>query len=290
MRFISLLDLIIIAVGIVVLLFWFFLYFKGKKYQNLFINLEDEDYPMKELYFVGYAFTQMIHLKYRAKKDRDLRKKISILYGEKYIDYYLRASYSQRFTMALTILVLAMPVYCFTRSLIMYFFVYVFAGVAYYYYGTVLDEKIQKRSDEMMDDFSNVVSKLALLVNAGMILHEAWEKTAFSGNTVIYKEMQTSVEDMRNGMPEIDALYNFGQRCMVQEIKKFASTLIQGLTKGNSELAGMLTQQSKEIWVSKQQYLRRKGEVANSKLLVPMIMIFMGILIMVVIPIFNGIG
>lgn len=83
----------------------------------------------------------------------------------------------------------------------------------------------------MLTDFSNVVSKLALLTNAGLIMKEAWEQVAYNGDTVIYKEMQTSVEEMKNGYSEMDAIYRFGSRCMIPEIKKFTSTIVQGIQK-----------------------------------------------------------
>ena len=290
LKFISILDIIIILIGLVILAFWFFLYFKGRKYERIFLNLDDTDYPMKELYFVGYAFLELTGIQFKGVNDRALRRQIEVLYGEKYIDYYLRVSYSQRFTMAFTVALMAMPVYCFTRNIMLFLLMFVFAGAAYYYYGTVLKEKLDKRSDELLTEFADVASKLALLVNAGMILHDAWKKVANSGDGIIYSEMKASVQLMDNGYAETDALYVFGQRSMVQEVRKFTSTLIQSVNKGNSEIAGMLTQQSKEIWASKQHLLTRKGEEANSKLLVPMLMIFIGILIMVIVPIFNNIG
>lgn len=290
LRFITFTDIAVVLLGLVTMAFWFFLYFKGRKYERIFANLDDTDYPMKELYFVGYAFLELTGIQFKGANDRALRRQIEVLYGEKYIDYYLRVSYSQRFTMALTVALMAMPVYCFARSLLLYVLTLVFAGVAYYYYGTVLKEKLDKRSDELLTQFADVASKLALLVNAGMILHDAWKKVAYSGDGIIYSEMKASVQLMDNGYSETDALYVFGQRSMVQEVRKFTSTLIQSLTRGNSEIAGMLTQQSKEIWASKQHLLTRKGEEANSKLLIPMLMIFVGILIMVIVPIFQNLG
>ncbi len=289
-RTLTLTDIIVVSAGVLVLLFWFILYFKGKKNWKLFIGLDPVDYPLKELYFVGYAFTEMLHFSYHGKSDRRIRKYLYILYGQKYVDYYIRAIYSQKVTMALTILTFALPIYCFTQQLILVGFVIVAAGVAYYYYGTTLPEKIQKRSDEMMSDFSEVISKLALLVNAGMTLHEAWEDVARSGEGEIYKEMQASVENMRNGMAEVDAIFTFGQQCMVPEIKKFASTIITSFKRGQDDLQQMLMQQSKEVWEEKQQIMRRKGEIANSKLLIPIVLTFIGILIMVIVPIFSSMG
>ena len=95
---------------------------------------------------------------------------------------------------------------------------------------------------------------------------------------------------MQNGRSASDAINEFGQRCMLQEIRKFTSTLIQGLTKGNSELSSMLKQQSSEVWELKKQLIRRQGEAADSKLLLPMCLSFVGILIMIIIPIFSNLG
>ena len=291
MSYFSIRDLIVIAVGFLTLGIWLMYYRRGKRYEDLFLPLEDEDFPMKELYFIGYKASEDLKIRYKSEKNRQLRKQIAVLYGDKYVDFYLRAIYAQRITMALTIACLGLPVYGFTGgSLILFIAVYIGAGLAYYYYGTTLPEKITQRQNTMLEEFSELVSKLALLVNAGMILHDAWAKVAVSGDSQIYKEMQRSVEDMRNGVPETEAIYTFGQRSMMPEIKKFSSTLIQGLSRGVEELSSMLTLQSKEVWNTKQQLMRRKGELANNKLLLPILIVFIGILIMVVVPIFAGIG
>ena len=44
-----------------------------------------------------------------------------------------------------------------------------FSGLAYYYYGDRVNKNIEKREQEMMKDYPEVLSKLALLTNAGMI-------------------------------------------------------------------------------------------------------------------------
>lgn len=95
---------------------------------------------------------------------------------------------------------------------------------------------------------------------------------------------------MNNGVSEIDAMFNFGSRCIIPEIKKFTSTIIQGMTKGNSELTAMLQEQSKEVWQLKKQLVRREGEKAASKLLIPICVMFVGILIMIIVPIFTNLG
>ena len=291
MALLTVTDLFVLAFGCLVLACWMFLFVRGRSNDWMFEQLDDEDYPVKELYFIGYELVGMLPLRFKSKKDRRLRKELAVLYGEKYADYYLRVVYAQQATMALTVLALAAPIYFFAGGdLVIFAAVAAGAAGAYYYYGTTTKEKIAKRSQEMLAQFSDVVSKLALLVNSGMILREAWERTAYSKEGLIYDEMRRSVVEMQNGAAEVDALFLFGQQCMTPEIRKFASTLIQGVTKGNSDLALLLTQQSKEVWELKKQYVHRQGELANNKLLLPMCLTFIGILIMVIVPVFSNIG
>lgn len=286
----NIVDYIVIGIGVVYFIFWMILYFKGLKYASLFDPLDEKDYPFKEIYFVGYAFTELINYQYKSKADRKLRKNLDILYGSKYADYYLRVIYSQKITMGLTIMVIAFAMYGLADGILGLVIGAMFAGVAYYYFGTVTENKIFKRSEEMLSDFSEVISKLALLTNAGMILREAWEEIAYTGESSLYVEMQKTVDQMNNGYSEVDAIFNFGTRCIIPEIKKFASTIVQGLVKGNSELTIMLMEQSKEVWAAKKQNVRRQGEKAASKLLIPICIMFAGILIMILVPIFTNLG
>lgn len=286
----SLFDYVIFGAGLLVLAIWLIFFFKGLKYAGLFESLEENDYPLKEIYFVGYAFMETLGYQYKSKQDRKARKELSILYGDKYAEYFLRVVYAQKITLTLTLLALAAPVYGLANDVLAAVVVLMFAGVAYYYFGTLSTERIKKRSEKMLNEFSNVVSKLALLTNAGMIMHEAWIEVAYTGETEIYKEMQIAVDQMNNGVSEADALFAFGSRCVVPEIKKFTSTIVQGISKGNSELVAMLQEQSREVWSLKKQNVRRQGEKAASKLMLPMMIMFVGILIMVVVPIFANLG
>lgn len=283
-------DFVAFGFGVLFLLAWLVFYGKGKKDAELFEDLNNEDYPVHEIYFIGYAVTQTLGLEYKSKADRLLRKNLSALYESKYADYYMRVVYSQRITMAMTLLTFSAPLYFFTGSPTLFVLMLAGAVAAYFYYGKATQELIKRRQEEYLSDFSDVVSKLALLVNSGMILVDAWDRVAYSKEKPIYMEMQRSVVDIRNGRSFSTALSEFGQRCMLPEIRKFASTVIQGLDKANSELSSVLIQQSREVWETKKQLVQRKGAMANDTLLAPMFLTFIGILIMVMVPIFANLG
>lgn len=283
-------DYVIMGAGAVSLAVWIFLFIGGLKHNTMFEVLEEKEFAFKEIYGLGYFTLSLFKCNFKGKRNRKLRQQMEVLYGEKYAEYYIRVIRSQQITISITVLVFAFSLYGLTAEILATVMGLMFAGLAYYYFGTATTQKILKRSDALLNDFSEVVSKLALLTNAGMILREAWQEVAYAGEGVIYKEMQTAVNEMNNGVAEVDAVYNFGTRCIIPEIKKFTSTIVQGMTKGNSELTGMLQQQSKEVWQLKKQLVRRAGEKAASKLLLPICIMFVGILIMILIPIFANLG
>lgn len=287
----SLSNIVIMSIGSFSLLVWLVFFLLGNKYTSLFDSLTEKDYPLKEIYGTGYAVLETFKYRYKSKGDRQLRNEIEILYGEKYAEYYLRVTHAQKLTLAMTLFVFSFVFYGLSGEVAALLIIIMFSGLAYYYYGSMPSKKIHKRSDEMLHDFTEVVSKLALLTNAGMILKEAWESVAQDGDTsALYTEMRLSVEQMSNGMAEVDALHQFGNRCMIPEIKKLTSSLIQGVTKGNSELSIILQEQSKEVWGNRKQNVKRQGEKAASKLLLPMCIMFLGILIMIIVPIFTNLG
>ena len=286
----SILNIVIMFIGAIFLLVWLYFFFVGNKHSSLFDALAENDYPLKEIYGLGYAIMEAINYQYKTKADRKLRQEVDVLYGKKYADYYIRVIYSQKVSISLSVFILSFIIYGLTAEIFGLFIGLMFSAVAFYYFGTITSKKILSRSDELLSDFSEVVSKLALLTNAGMILKEAWEEVAYAGETTIYKEMQNCIVEINNGVSDIDAYHAFGIKCIIPEVKKFVSTIIQGITKGNSELAMMLQEQSKEVWAAKKQHVRRQGEKAGNKLLIPISIMFIGILIMILVPIFTNLG
>lgn len=206
------------------------------------------------------------------------------------MEYYLRLTYARAVTYGMLLFLLAFVLYGFSGEIGALLIMFLFSGVSVYYVMTLAPKQIEKRSEQLLSDFSEVVSKLALLTNAGMILREAWTVTADAGEGIFYQEMKHAVSEMENGISDVEAIRRFGLRCMMPEIKKFSATVIQGIQKGNSELSSMLQDQSAEVWALRKQQVRRQGEKAASKLMIPIFIMFIGILIMVIIPIFSNLG
>ena len=288
--FLSLTSVIIMSVGTLIGVIFIIFLLAGKKYDAYIEPLTDNEFPLNQLYGVGFVFLDITKHNFASKGERKRRQQIALIYGEKHSEYYLRVNAAERITLAFLLVVIGFAMYGITVDVLILGVLGMFAFVAYYYVSTLPSELLKKKTDKIINDFADVVSKLALLVNAGMIMKEAWAKVAYTGDSELYQEMQRVVVNMENGMSEIDAYTEFGTRCTAPEIKKFTSTIIQGLVKGNRELVEMIKQQSREIWDSKRHRVKQQGEKAASKLLIPICIMFVGILIMIIVPIFANLG
>ena len=111
------------------------------------------------------------------------------------------------------------------------------AGIAYFS-DKDLFEKVKKRRMAIQLDFPDFVNKLTLLINAGMTVTKAWERTAAdnSRQTPLYDELNLTLQDIRSGVPEHKAYEEFAKRCHVPVITRFISVILQNIKKGNAEL------------------------------------------------------
>lgn len=155
-----------------------------------------------------------------------------------------------------------------------------------------LNDKVKKRQKAISGQFPGVVSKLALLVTSGMIMDRAWRETAFSQDSEIYHEMRRTSKELENLVsPEI-AYSGFINRCNTKESAKLASAIIQNLYKGNAEIGRLLKNMAREAWQERRHTAKRDAEKANSKLMIPTMMLFLAILVMLMVPVamnFSGI-
>ena len=279
---------ILMALTTLLLLIYVFALKKGEsEYRPLVDPLTSS---MKDSYIAGLYLLDAIHFNFNSAYSKKMIKNCKVVYGEKYGEFYFRINMAQKVTTVFLTLIVGLPLGVLFQEWIVVLLAIASAFTLAYYFETTITDQIKKRNDSIISTFPDALSKLALLVNAGMIVREAWEKVANTGEGTLYEEMRNAVSDMNNGLSEFDAIMNFAERCNVDKVTKFASTMVQNLSKGNKELAEFLRQFSNEAWVEKKQYARQKGEEASGKLLIPITLMFLGILLMVCVPIFMGIS
>lgn len=287
------LNIIFLALSLFSGLSFIFLLLTSGEFEEYIKPLDKKEFMMPEIYGVGFKIMKMFKFEFKNREANQIRENASILYGERYADYYMRVIYAQR----ISIIYLCFAVGCGicalaegTDKLLLLALALVMCGTLYYYFMKLPASKVKDRNIRFMDEFPNAVSTIALLVNSGMILREAWREVSMSAETELYLEMRKVNEDIDNGVAEVDALYNFGNRCVTPEIKKFTAFIVQGLEKGSRDLAIALRNQTDELWELKKQNILKRGELASSKLMIPLMVMFIGILIMVMGPIMTNLG
>ena len=148
-----------------------------------------------------------------------------------------------------------------------------------------LNDSVRKRRSAIIKQFPNVVSKLALLMTSGMIMDRAWKETAYSQETELYQEMRKTSEELDNLVSPESAYSNFINRCNTKESAKLASAIMQNLSKGNAEIGRLLKDMAREAWQERRHTAKRDAEKANSKLMIPTMLLFLAILVMLMVPV-----
>ncbi len=263
---------------------------KGKKYAFMIQNLSDNDFPLHELYGVGFAWSAIKIFALKNKTAEKLKADATMLYELKYAEYYANLIWAQTITFVhlfLTIIFLAAAI--MYGSVVFIFAVGIFMCVVIAMYCLQnMKNTISKRTEECEGELPEVVSTMAVLVNSGMVLKDAWQTVGESGEGAFYDLMQQASENMNNGYSDADAIFLFGKLSNSTEIKKFVSALLQSMGKGGAELSVFLANQSSELWNARRQFMLQSGEKAATKLLMPILLIFLGVIIIVLTAAFAG--
>ena len=262
----------------------------SKKYENIYQpiiqSIDSQQYKYPELFTVGFTLMKLLRIDSKSKQGRKRVKEISEVQGKQYAEYYFYVINAEKWTYGFTVFVLFFILGAMGNEPMAVLLGGVLAFLTMWYIEELLNDKLEERRDELLADLPQVLSKLTLLVNSGMTLRDAWKKVVAGGDRVLYLEMEAAVQDMQNGLSEFEAYRNFADRCAIKQIRRFSSTMIQNMQKGNAEISYFLKEMSDEMWEEKKHLVKRKGEAANSKLLIPTAMIFIGILIMIMVPVF----
>lgn len=262
----------------------------SRRYKSMVEPLEYSKNLLKDLYPVGFLILDIIHYKYETSLDQKRRDQAIIVFGKRFGEFYFRVNVAEKVTLLSIGAVITPILGPLLGNLTLCIAGLFFSGVAFYYADSKITDVISQRELSISSDFSDMVSKMALLINAGMITREAWDEISVTGDGVLYEEMKVASLEMQNGVSEIDAYLNFGNRSNVPYVKKFISMLVQNLSKGNQELVTFLRGETSLAWEEKKHVVRRQGEAANNKLMIPLGMIMIGIFIMILVPIVSKIG
>lgn len=155
-----------------------------------------------------------------------------------------------------------------------------------------LHKKIEIRNDEILKEYPVLVNRLILYLGAGMAVKSAWFKIAYDYQKnkekmqYVYEEMLLTCHEIQSGISEGIAYEKFGERCGLQAYTRLAGLLSQSIRKGNATLLQDLHKEATWAQEERKNYVRKKGEEAGTKLLLPMMMMLGIVIALIMLPAF----
>lgn len=158
-----------------------------------------------------------------------------------------------------------------------------------------LHKRVEEREEQMKTDYPELVSKLSLLLGAGMTVPNAWQRIVAdymkkelpeTKKRYAYEEMLLTANELKNGVYQQEALEGFGRRCRISCYSKLATLLTQNLRSGSANLALLLQEEAVGAFEERKHMARRQGERAGTKLLIPMMLLLVIVMVIVVVPTF----
>lgn len=290
-------KLICLLLGTVLAALFVLLTMQGKKEDWRIEGVPQKDFSDKELWAAGFALQKFPAFSMSSAVGKKMMSASAILHpenGGRFVEYWARLYWARTLSMSLLVLAFALCAAAFMSDV--YMLVCALAAgvilvvVIYSNGANEMSNQLKTRSAECLMEFSNVVSKLTLLMNCGMILKEAWYIVAKSKKGTIYDLMQEACREMDNGMASAEAIYNFGIRTGSPEVRKFASVIIQNIEKGGSDVTMVMRQQSDEMLSQRRQLLLRKGDDAAAQLLAPTTIVLVGVILIILVAAMSGMG
>lgn len=271
---------------------WVLLFFKYRnQFDGLLDDVDGKTFTLKDLYFIGLGCIETYETVTKKRITESERAQLKIQYlseafGRENAELYYYILLSSMISLILTFLPIGLALVCLTQSLLGLLLGAALAAVLPYGVYSGISSAVQKKKDSIVSEFPKMVSKLTLLVNAGMLVRRAWDEVANSNfEEALYAEMRLTSKDIQEGMSIEAAMENFAARCGLKEIRKFSSIYVQAVNRGASESIGSMKIMADEAWEQKKQISKQKGEIASQKLLIPNMIMFMGIMVVVVVPI-----
>lgn len=279
-----------------------FFYIKSKGQYDEYIEYVDKDeYGLKDFIPLGLAMTEydgavkrlpMAVQTVLARHNNEVYQKVLELRGPKDVEFYHYIHRGYRLSLGLiaaagaSLMGMILSVQGSTDGVFLSAAAVFLPFVLPFLADSTLDGQIQARRLSIQMEFPEFVNKLTLLVNAGMTISKAWEKIINENRKdhILYDEMRYALAEIKSGRPESVAYEKFARRCHVKEVTKFVSVIVMNLKRGGAEVVPVLREQGHECWEMRKNAARELGEQAGTKILLPMMIMFLGIVLIVATP------
>jgi tight adherence protein C len=134
----------------------------------------------------------------------------------------------------------------------------------------VLRVRTRKRKFLLQRQMPEVLDLLSVSVEAGLGFDASLQRMSGRLKGPLIDELDTTYREITLGRPRAEALRNFEQRCGLEEIKSFVSSIIQAEQLGIS-LKNVLKSQAQQMRLIKKQRVEEKAMKAPVKIIMPLV-------------------
>lgn len=170
------------------------------------------------------------------------------------------------------------------------------AAVVYIQEGVKEQRKEQERKEQLLKQYPDMVSKISLLLGAGMTLSGAWERIVLNYQhklerhqtepEEVYEQMLFAYREMQDGVGEIKVYERFGERCGTPQYRKLSMLIVQNLRKGSAGLRQSLEKEVADAFALRKNLAKKTGEEAGTKILLPMMLMLCIVMVIILVPAF----
>ncbi len=141
---------------------------------------------------------------------------------------------------------------------------------------------------ELEMGLENLVNELAILVSTGMSLDSSIKiYRRDRSNYYVMDKFYKEIEDAdKKGLNINSAILGFGKIYNNKYLNKLNVIISQSSKKGNGKQAEALKNLAVEIMVERRNKVKKKAETISTKMLMPLMVAMIGIIIMIMVPIF----
>ncbi|MBN2899302.1 MAG: type II secretion system F family protein [Clostridia bacterium] len=155
--------------------------------------------------------------------------------------------------------------------------------VTHYYLHEKLKEAIVLNREKILEGFFEFSSQFTLMINAGLNYRHALEQSI--GDHAFSPYLRKALQQISSGVPETAAFDAIPAQCREMVITRYFNCIGQGQRHGNKDLRKDLKRITEENWQEKLKHHRKMGEILKTKLLFPMMIMFVGILGVLLLPV-----
>lgn len=205
------------------------------------------------------------------------------LYGDVLLYYNITYFASKKMMYSFYLICINLMIYPIINSLLIFILIFIFIIFINLYFDFEIKRKYTEYKNSIKNDLPNIISRMSLLIQSGITTRESINIVSrFEKEESFLSKINTMVS---NGMSENEAYNLMISRSDDILTRKFLSILMQNLEKGNDNIVDSLELLRRESDEFRRNNIIIKTQEANRKLLIPNIMVFLGIMLMIMVPI-----